>query len=632
MRVVIDIEANGLKPTKIWCIVCKDIDTGEYHIFREGDYANKFVEFSKKVTTWIGHNILDYDLAAIKSILLLDLPGERIDTLIVSKLVDYSRKGGHSLEQYGEEFGLAKGNFNDWSKWSQEMEEYCVRDVDITHKVYLRYLDIINDRKWAKAISLEHRFQLIVSDLHDHGFAFNTVKATNLLKKIEGELHAVDAKILTDFPGRLRPIKEITPRLTKYGTLNKSDFRWVRDGDLSQYSEGATFTRCVYVPFNPSSHKQIIDILREANWSPTEKTKTYIQKERDAARGEVDEKALEHLKIYGWKINETNLQTLPPKAPAPARTLAQRILLESRRRTLVEWLALVQPDGRIHGEFYAIGAWTHRMAHQKPNTANIPNEFAINGSVKLYGKELRQLWQAPKNRLLVGVDAEGIQLRVFAHYIDDKEFTEALVKGTKNDRTDPHSLNQRILGSACKSRSAAKRFIFALLLGAGVGKLGEILECSKEAAQDALDRLMERYQGFTELKKSIIPADAKRGWFLGLDGRQVVIPDETVGGRRHLAMSGYLQNGEAVIIKTAAVKFYPELKKLDSFLVDIIHDEYQTETPNNMAIALQVAEIKAKAIAYAGEHLKLKCPLSGSYWDEDHHKDYTIGKNWWQTH
>lgn len=234
-------------------------------------------------------------------------------------------------------------------------------------------------------------------------------------------------------------------------------------------------------------------------------------------------------------------------------------------------------------------------------------------------------------RLLVGVDAEGIQLRVFAHYIDDKEFTESLVKGEKHARTDPHSLNQRILGSVCKTRQSAKRFIFALLLGSGIGKLAEILECSKEQAQVALDRIMERYEGFNTLKKSIIPADAKRGWFRGLDGRKVLIPDETLSGRRHLAMSGYLQNGEAIIIKTAAVHFAPLLKQYDSFLVDIVHDEYQTETPNNMEIALQVAKLQAEAIAYAGDHLGLKCPLSGSYWNEDK-KDYTIGPNWALTH
>jgi DNA polymerase-1 len=265
------------------------------------------------------------------------------------------------------------------------------------------------------------------------------------------------------------------------------------------------------------------------------------------------------------------------------------------------------------------------MAHQQPNTANIPTD------VKLYGTEMRSLWRAPRNRLLVGVDAEGIQLRIFAHYINDPEFTEALVKGKKEDKSDPHSLNQRILGNVCGSRQIAKRFIYALLLGAGIGKLAEILGTSENATKVALQRLMERYQGFVELKDDVIPNDARRGWFTGLDGRRVRIPGETPGQRKHLCMSGYLQNGEAIIMKKATLLWEDKLAADNSMLVNLVHDEWQTEVPNNMEIALRIAEMQAQSLATVGKELKLRCPLAGSYWNDDH-KDYTIGTNWSVTH
>jgi DNA polymerase-1 len=387
-----------------------------------------------------------------------------------------------------------------------------------------------------------------------------------------------------------------------------------------------------------------VDVLHKAAWSPIDKTQTHIDTEREINRlkykqrdDALDSKLkelynkLEELGKTGWKINENNLATLPADAPQAAHLLARRILLESRRRTLTEWTLLVAGDGRIHGRFQGIGAWTHRMAHQNPNTANIPNEFDTEGNVKLLGKELRQLWQAPKKRLLVGVDAEGIQLRIFAHYIDDKEFTDALVKGKKSDKSDPHSLNQRILGPVCKTRSGAKRFIYALLLGAGISKLAQILAASEDETRRALDNLLERYEGFARLKTSIIPADAKRGWFIGLDGRKVSIPGDTPGERKHLCMSGYLQNGEAVVMKLATLKWYPVLKQEAAMLVDMVHDEWQTETPNDMEKALRVAESQCKALEDVGKELKLKCPLAGSYYNEDH-KDYTIGTNWYRTH
>lgn len=640
MKVVIDIEANGLEnPTRIWVIVCKDIATGERHIFRDKELFKSFVP---KVSLWIGHHILGYDLPVLKSLWDVDIPVDiTLDTLIISKLLDYSRQG-HSIEDYGLEFGMPKGKFTDFSKYSQEMEDYCVRDVDICHRIYSKYLRYISNPGHEASIRLEHSFQIVVNDLHTNGFAFNVSKAQSLLSKVTSELDVLDKEILEAFPPKLKLIREITPKETKYGTLSKTDFRWLGDGDLSVYN-GGPFCRCSWESFNPSSHKQIISVLSEAGWSPVDRTATHIETEReynklryskqsglDTKRKELYDK-LQQLRKTGWKVNEANLDTLPPKAPVAARLLAKRILLESRRRTLTEWLSLTSPDGRIHGKFYGLGAWTHRMAHQAPNTANIPNEFDTAGKRKLLGKELRSLWCAPKNRLLVGVDAEGIQLRIFAHLINDPEFTDALVKGKKDDKTDPHSLNQRILGSVCKSRDAAKRFIYALLLGAGLPKLAEILGCSESETKEALDRLMGRYSGWATLKADVFPADAKRGYFVGLDGRKVKIPGDTEGTRRHLAMSGYLQNGEAVCMKLATLKWWHKLPEYGAKLVNFVHDEWQVECPNNMSIALDIAKQMTASLAEVGSDLHLNCPLAGSYWN-DKAKDYTIATNWAYTH
>lgn len=650
MRVVADIETNGLdNPDQIWCVVCKDIDTGELHIFKEvtrdAGTKERFKQFMGGVTWIIGHNWCGYDGPVVDRLLEMDCKAIRtIDTLILSKLINYSRPNGHSIETYGLEYHYPKGTPPSFTTYSEELIEYCIRDVEITFKIYNSYIKYIEDPAWLPSIQLEHEFQYIVNDLHDNGFAFNVPKAQKILDEVTSILLSLDKEIADAFPERLRLIREIHPKTTKFGTLSKTDFRWVTDGDLSIYN-GGPFSRCEWTPFNPSSHKQIIEVLNNAGWKPVNKTKTHIETERelnrlnrsrnrekgfDLALKECNTKYTE-LQRTGWKVDEDNLSTLPSSAPPPARLLAKRILLEARRRTLTEWLGLVASDGRIHGKFFAIGAWTHRMAHQNPNTANIPNEFDTQGNKKLYGKEMRSLWIAPRNRLLVGVDAEGIQLRIFAHYINDPEFTDALVKGKKDDKTDPHSLNQRILGGVCKSRAAAKRFIYALLLGAGLSKLSEILACSNTEAQEALDRLLSRYKGWAALKQDVFPKDAERGWFHGLDGRKVRIPGDTEGTKRHLAMSGYLQCGEAVAMKLATVKFYPELQNLGGKLVNFVHDEWQAEVKNDRGVSIRVAEIMADSLRQVGEDLKLNCPLAGSYWNDDL-KDYTIGHNWSTTH
>ena len=766
IRVVIDIEANGLEnPTQVWVIVCKNLDTGEYYVFREvtknAKELERFLEFARMEITWIGHNILGYDLPVLQRLCGLNWDVDlTYDTLVLSKLIDYSREGGHSIEAYGQEFSLEKIHFNEFTKYSYEMEKYCRRDVDICEKIYKKYTRYINLPRHQQAIRLEHSFQLVVNELHANGFYFNKNKATELLKDVTNQLDILDTEIQKAFPTKLKLVREVHPTYTKHGTLHRKDFRFELSGDLSEYN-GGPFCKCVWEQFNPSSHKQLVDVLHGAGWQPTDKTKTHVELERELnllrIKHELDKETeleynnrLLHLRKYGWKINEQNLSSLPRKencliklqnvekntlesiikdlklvrpkelthvkniipinvlqnqnnskeitellskilnalskskmdhalfvakekhlwsiivtqqdvfvdcsasfvtdtsdglnvikpelmsiwedlsfdeAPAPARTLAQRILLEARRRTLTEWLNLVKDDSRIHGNFQGLGAWTHRMAHQNPNTANIPTE------VKLYGHEMRALWGVDDDHLLVGVDAEGIQLRIFAHYINDPEFTNALVAGKKEDKSDPHSLNQRILGAVCGSRQIAKRFIYALLLGAGLGKIAEILSCSKRQAEEALERVLERYTGFAELKSTRIPQDARRGWFIGLDGRSVRIPGSDVGGRRHLCMSGYLQAGEAVVMKMATLLWMKELREQGIWfkIVNFVHDEWQIEVENNLETAIRVAKIVADSLRKVGELINLNCPLAGSYWNDDL-KAYTIGKNWAVTH
>jgi DNA polymerase I-like protein with 3'-5' exonuclease and polymerase domains len=768
--VVFDVETNALdNPDKIWVIVCKDVDTQRYEIFRrpsddreERERFGKYIEQCDKI---IGHNCLGYDIPVLGKLLSVDthtISSKAIDTLVVSKLVNYSR-GGHSIEDYGLEFGIPKGAWTDFSQYSEEMEKYCVRDVDICERIYLHYRSIIDDSAWSSSLEAEHSFQTVVNNLHDNGFGFDIDGATKLLVKVTKELSKLDEAIHASFPPRLRLIREVHPCYTKHGTLHRKDFRWVEGGDLSEYN-GGPFSRCRLEDFNPASHRQVVDVLHAAGWKPVERTATAIKNGRNNKiapaslvqckigldNGNSIDYHLDNEGRYGWKISEPNLLTLPNEAPAPAKSLARRILVESRRRTLTEWLNLttyeiqIEKDGiagidvngtliqngvknkenvdangvltilknqdhlteqpisntltdyrskilieclknkkvsvtfvkenvnylwitvtgqtelenffaaiatvildgtksthpkykitshRIHGRFFGIGAWSGRMAHQKPNTANIPNSEDTQGKTRLYGAEMRSLWCAPPGRYLVGVDAEGIQLRIFAHYIDDPEFTEALVNGKKDNKTDPHSLNQRILGSVCKSRAAAKRFIYALLLGAGIGKLAEILDTDKSQTQAALDRLARRYSGFAKLKETIIPEDAKRGYFIGLDGRHVPILGNDEGNRRHLAMSGYLQNGEAVIMKHATLRWHKVLceRGIEFKLVNFVHDEWQTECEENLNTAIIIANEQADSLRWVGEQFGLRCPLAGSFWNEDT-KKYTIGKNWKVTH
>jgi DNA polymerase I len=399
-------------------VVCKDVDTGEMHVFREvtnnSRECERFLLFVKNVDLWIGHHIIGYDLPVLNSLLGLSFTSlcisAVIDTLVISKLTNYSRNG-HSIEDYGIEFGKPKGKnhyLDFFKRWSQELEDYCIQDVEIGYEVYRSLLPIINNPDWHASINCEQNFQRVCNELHNNGFYFNSSKAKHLLENVTKDLSELDKDILDAFPPKLKLIREIHPKLTKYGTLHRGDFRWVQDGNLSEYN-GGPFCRGEWVPFNPASPKQIVEVLNRSGWKPVDKTKTHIETARSitklkyrhrTAEQEVEYRELEtklvDLQVTGWKVSEDNLSTLPKQAPSPARVLAKRILLESRRRTLTEWLHLTDEDSRIRGRFTGNGAWTARMSHQEPNMANIPNEHNVHdNSKKLLGGEMRALWRAP---------------------------------------------------------------------------------------------------------------------------------------------------------------------------------------------------------------------------------------------
>jgi len=127
MRLVCDIEADSLNPKVIWVICTKDIDTLETRTFIRPDlFPQQFEEYVKDCKVWIGHHFIGFDYLAINALVgsMAIRPESIVDTLVVSRLVATSRQG-HSLEDYGEEFGVAKVQNENWSQLTDNMIKRC---------------------------------------------------------------------------------------------------------------------------------------------------------------------------------------------------------------------------------------------------------------------------------------------------------------------------------------------------------------------------------------------------------------------------------------------------------------------------------------------------------------------------
>lgn len=635
-RVIIDTETNALRNyTKLWVIVCRNIDTNEVSKFvRPDNNPKEFLEFSKDVTLWVGHNILGFDIGVLqhfgldKHIEMVNI----LDTLVVSRLVHQALPGGHSVEAWGSRIGIPKGGSPDFSKLSFEMIDYCIQDTLVQLGIYHELERYINSPIWKEALETEHLISYSCSfELNRNGFFINQKNLNRLLSVVNHRLNTISKELDEAFKPKTKPIREITPRLTAKGTLHRGDFRWIKDPviDLTPFEEGASFSTFDWVPFNPGSPKQCIEELWKAGWQPKNKTDGHQDILREL---NPDKDRLANFQKYGWSLDEENLATLPEEAPEAARKLVRWLMLDARRERLEEWKRHADPiTSRIHQSVNHLGTWTHRASHSNPNLGNVPGEHPkYDRKGKLYAEAsqmgflMRSLFDT--KGLLVGTDADSIQLRILAHYIKDERFTQSLISGDKKNGTDAHSLNKVALGPICSDRDVAKTFIYAWLLGAGIAKVADILKCTKFQAKAAIDQFIAFYPGLVLLKKEIIPNDARRGYFRGIDGRLVIPKGDDEGTREYYMLGGYLQNGESVVMKKAQTIWQKKFKEEGIIYkyVNWIHDEYQIELPTkDFAIAEKCARIQVQAIEEVGRLYNLNCPLTG---------ESKIGTNWQQTH
>ncbi len=583
MEVVFDIETDGLNPTVIHVMVAKEVGVKGNYIIR-GPKA--FAKFAPKVSKWIAHNGTGFDCKVVENLWGYKIPlSKQVDTLVLSRLFNPMRKGGHSLKSWGIRLDEYKGEFNDWSQYSEEMKQYCKQDVKVTELVYQELLK--EGSKFSQAsIDLEHQVHAIMCEQEANGFLLDTDLAQEIYTTCLAETNRIERDIKEFMVPIAVPVKEVSLKYKKDGSIFANQL-------LEGCNVQGDYTKILWEEFNLASQPQINKRLNRLGWKPTVKTKG----------GD------------SYKICPENLATIPDTAPQAVKGLKTWKVLETRWKLASEWLQGSQGDGRVHGQVITPGAVTHRAAHRGPNMANIPSVphgkdgilWKMDG---MYASECRQAFTVPEGKLLVGTDAAGIQLRVLAHYMNDPVYTEQVIDG------DIHTFNMNALGKFCKDRPTAKTFIYAFLLGAGVGKIAEILGCNAAQANKSMQNFYEALPTLKRLKSEAARA-ASMGWMKGLDGRILSI------GSEHLALSVYLQGGETVIMRLANLLWYSKAKKegLNFKQCAWVHDEWQTEVDADQAERL--GELQVQAIKDAGTFFKLNCPMDG---------EAKIGRNWLETH
>ena len=545
---VLDIETT-LDHNTIWCCVTLHRETNDITVWRS---AQGLKEYLNNATSIIFHNGLSFDAPLLNRLWGTQIRKSQCeDTLLLSRLSDSSRDGGHSLETWGNKLGFEKIDFSDYDDGlTEEMVTYCIRDVELTSKVYdVLWKELDNNKIGDEAVKLEYDVQVILSEMERNGFKLNVPYAQTLLCDIKTEMASIEESLQNIFP----PI--ITARVsTKTGKALKDDVE----------------------VFNVGSRQQIAKRLISKGWKPQKKT--------EKGQVIVDESVLEQVSI------------------PEAKPIARYLTLQKRASQLDSWLEKLGKDGRVHGKVIGFGAVTGRATHASPNMAQVPANRAT------LGTEFRSCWTVEDGNVLVGVDLSGIELRCFAHYLNDQDYINETVNG------DVHTRNQQAFG--VETRDLAKTVLYATLYGASATKIGKVIGGTPKRGAEIIGNFCKAIPAY-EILKAKVERMSEKGTLPGLGGYQLKVRSS------HSSLNTLLQSAGAIISKQWLVQITKNLraKKIPYKLVAWVHDEVQLETPREYGDI--VGEVVVHSAAEAGEILKFRCPVGA---------EYGVAENWAGSH
>lgn len=588
---IFDIETDDIKATKIHVCVVMEAGSGAVHVFRDAADFRRFAE-AHKDHFWVGHNAISFDGPTINRLWGSTLSLSHIvDSLVLSYLYDPRMPGGHSLAAWGERMKFPKGDFNDWTKYSEEMLVYCKQDVALTFRVFLALTARMAKRGFSeKSAKIEHDIRVVVDKQQNNGFWIDIPAAEALRERVIAEQEGLAGPIKELFPPVLKSAGVYDYRIKQDGTPYASfEKHLIKYPQLLLNEEAGNYEVFEWQEFNIGSPAQRLDKLLSIGFKPTKKTKN--------GNPSVDEDSL---------VDFANSKKGVPEAQA----IADWLILGGRASMLKNWLDHVdREDSRMHGRVFTCGAITRRMTHNSPNTANIPKAKA---KVK-YGKEMRAIWSvADKDkRRLVGYDAKGLEMRMFGHYLNDPVASELYIFG------DPHAVNTANLGLVPEDRDlVVKNGFYAFLYGAQDRRLDLTFNRGKGFGKKAREILLKTTPGLERAVKES-QDEQQSGWIQTIDGGYVRCLSP------HAALNSKLQSAGGITMKVASIILdgWCTEKGIDQLKVGDIHDEGQHDV--SVMDAEEFGKLAVAAIVAAGEELGFNVPLDG---------DYKVGLSWAETH
>ncbi|MFP6219112.1 DNA polymerase I [Helicobacter pylori] len=301
--------------------------------------------------------------------------------------------------------------------------------------------------------------------------------------------------------------------------------------------------------------------------------------------GEVLYEKLGLPKNKSHSTDEKNLLKILDKHPSIALILEYRELNKLFNTYTTPLLRLKDKDDKIHTTFIQTGTATGRLSSHSPNLQNIPVRSPKGLLIR------KGFIASSKEYCLLGVDYSQIELRLLAHFSQDKDLMEAFLKGR-----DIHLETSKALfgGDLAKEkRSIAKSINFGLVYGMGSKKLSETLNISLSEAKSYIEAYFKRFPSIKDYLNRMKEEILKTSKAFTLLGRYRVFDftganDYVKGNYLREGVNAIFQGSASDLLKLGMLKVSERFKNNPSVrLLLQVHDELIFEIEEKNAPELQ---------------------------------------------
>ena len=248
------------------------------------------------------------------------------------------------------------------------------------------------------------------------------------------------------------------------------------------------------------------------------------------------------------------LEELSAKHPLPRKIIEYREIAKLKSTYVDSLPKLVHPEtGRLHTSYSQTGTATGRLSSSDPNLQNIPIRTEL-------GRQIRAAFVADEGKVLLSADYSQIELRIMAHFSQDRVLLDAFRSGEDiHARTAQEVFGVGQMAQTAEHRRAAKVINFGIIYGLSPFGLAQQLNIEQREAAQFINAYFARYSGVKEYLDNTLAEVRASGVAKTLFGRIRPIPEinsaqfQLRNFAERTALNSPLQGTAADFIKLAMI-------------------------------------------------------------------------------